>query len=121
MAEADCEASRRTGARKGDWVQIHDVILKPEQRAPQVPEDTRRVPLEMRVKGFIQHDASIGEEVVIKTYAGRLVRGRLVAVNPRYEHDFGEPVPELISVGMELRELLDSEPPAIPSEGGRGL
>jgi len=39
-------------AKKGDWVQIQVTILHPEERAPQVPEDTKKVPLEMRVKGF---------------------------------------------------------------------
>ncbi|MGE5486105.1 MAG: 2-amino-4-oxopentanoate thiolase subunit OrtA [Ignavibacteriales bacterium] len=93
-------------ARKGDWVQIYGVVLKPEERAPQVPEDTRKVPLEMRLKGFIQHDAHVGEEATIKTLTGRLVSGRLVAVNPAYEHDFGRPAPELAGVGLELRAML---------------
>ncbi len=39
-------------AKKGDWVQIHQIVLKPEERAPQVPEDTKKVPLEFWVKGY---------------------------------------------------------------------
>ncbi|AFG36039.1 2-amino-4-oxopentanoate thiolase subunit OrtA [Fervidobacterium pennivorans subsp. shakshaketiis] len=96
-------------AKKGDWVQIQVTILHPEERAPQVPEDTKKVPLEMRVKGFLQDEvAEIGATVTIKTMTGRLVTGKLVAVNPKYEHDFGEPVPELITIGLELREILES-------------
>ncbi len=34
---------------------------------------------------------------------GRLVTGRLSAVNPGYFHTFGNPVPELIGVGRDLR------------------
>ena len=33
--------------KQGDWVRIHSVVLSPDQRAPQVPEDTAGVPLEM--------------------------------------------------------------------------
>ncbi|AMW33520.1 hypothetical protein SAMN04488510_12611 [Fervidobacterium changbaicum] len=96
-------------AKKGDWVQVQVTILQPHERAPQVPEDTKKVPLEMRVKGFLQDEAAeIGAMVTIKTMTGRLVTGKLVSVNPKYEHDFGEPVPELITIGMELREILES-------------
>ncbi|MGQ9856618.1 MAG: 2-amino-4-oxopentanoate thiolase subunit OrtA [Fervidobacterium sp.] len=97
-------------AKKGDWVQVQVRILEPNERAPQVPEDTKKVPLEMRVKGFlIDEKAEIGNTVNIKTPTGRIVSGTLVAINPKYEHDFGEPVPELITIGMELREFLESD------------
>jgi hypothetical protein len=36
-------------AKKGDWVQIKRIVLKPEERSSNVPEDTSRVPLEMRL------------------------------------------------------------------------
>ncbi|MGR8952181.1 MAG: 2-amino-4-ketopentanoate thiolase, partial [Gammaproteobacteria bacterium] len=38
---------------KGVWVEIHDIVLEAGERAPQVPEDTAKVPLEMCVKGFL--------------------------------------------------------------------
>lgn len=95
-------------ARKGDWVQVEFTVLSPEGRAPQVPEDTKRVPLMARVKGFLlSGEATVGDTVTIRTLSGRTVVGRLVSVNPRYEHDFGDPVPELVTVGPELRELLE--------------
>lgn len=93
-------------AKKGDWVQVHQIILKPEERAPQVPDDTKKVPLELWVKGTIQHDAAIGDTVEIKTMTGRTVTGNLVAVNPPYTHSFGEFVPELHKIDMQLREIL---------------
>ncbi|MCR4399108.1 MAG: 2-amino-4-oxopentanoate thiolase subunit OrtA [Firmicutes bacterium] len=93
-------------ARKGDWVQVHSVVLRPGERAPQVPPDTAAVPLEMRVKGFLLRDAAVGDEVEVRTMTGRIVAGRLVSVNPPYRHDFGEPIPELLAVGRELREIL---------------
>lgn len=88
-------------------MQIHNVILSPEERAPQVPEDTRRVPFEMWLKGFlVEEEAAIGDEVTITTVIGRQIKGTLVAVNPVYPHNFGEPVPELLTIGAELRALI---------------
>ena len=91
---------------KGSWVEIHDVVLEAGDRAPQVPQDTRRVPLEMRVKGFLLTPAAIGEAADIETLSGRQLRGTLVEVNPAYTHGFGAPLPELASIGGEVRALL---------------
>ena len=44
-------------AKKGDWVQIHNIVLKPEERSSALPEDTKKHPLEMWVKGYLQADA----------------------------------------------------------------
>jgi hypothetical protein len=93
-------------AKKGDWVQIHIVVLKPGERSEKVPEDTQKVPLELRAKGFIERDANKGEQVDIITYTGRKLNGTLVAINPEYGHDFGRPVPELVNIGRELRQIL---------------
>ena len=94
-------------AKQGDWVQIHKILLKPGERAARVPQETKLVPFELRVKGFINCDAKIGEQVTITTYTGRELTGKLVAVNPAYGHDFGQPVPELLTIGRELRTLLE--------------
>jgi hypothetical protein len=94
---------------KGTWVQVHQIVLQPEERAPQVPDDTKQVPLELKVKGFLETEANLDDHVTIKTLCGRTMEGRLVAVNPRYEHDFGYPVPELLTIGQELREFLFGE------------
>ncbi len=92
--------------KKGQWVEVYRVVLSPEKRAPQVPDDTKKVPLEMRVKGFLERDAKIGDEAVITTAAGRKISGRLDAVNPAYTHGFGEPIGELIGIGREVRGIL---------------
>ncbi len=91
---------------RGTWVELHRVVLAPGERAPQVPEETRRVPLELRVKGFLVEDAAAGEPAEVETAAGRRLRGTLERVLPRHEHGFGEPVPELLAVGEELRSIL---------------
>ncbi|AOT72838.1 2-amino-4-oxopentanoate thiolase subunit OrtA [Geosporobacter ferrireducens] len=93
-------------ARKGDWVIIHNTVLTSDERAPQVPEDTRCVPLESWVKGFLEKNAVIGEEVIITTITGRKVSGKLVEINPSYRHNFGEFVPELLQIGIQLKEML---------------
>jgi hypothetical protein len=81
-------------------------VLAPGERAPQVPEDTRLVPLEMRVKGFLLEAAALGEEAEIETPAARRLRGTLVADNPAYTHGFGPPIPELSTIGSAVRRIL---------------
>ncbi len=90
----------------GTWVEIRRVVLGPAERAPQIPDDTKTVPLEMRAKGFLAAPAILGEEVTIVTPAGRHLRGTLAAVNPAYTHGFGAPIPELTLIGEEVRAIL---------------
>ncbi len=97
-------------AKRGDWVQIHQIVLTPEQRAPQVPEDTSRVPLEMKAKGaLVGPDASVGDEVSIRTAIGRTIKGRLIDVDPTCDISYGSTPPELRPVGGELRGILAGE------------
>ena len=91
---------------QGTWVEIYNVVLEAGEHAPQVPEDTQRVPLEMRVKGFLVSSAAIGEKVEISTPTGRRLNGILTEVNPAYTHSFGPPIPALSTIGSEVRELL---------------
>lgn len=95
--------------KQGDWVQICTVVLQAGVRAKQVPPETQVVPLKMFNKGFAEHAAEIGEQVHITTVIGQKLVGELVAVNPRYDHDYGNPVPELMHIGIELRKRLESE------------
>ncbi|MGR9072477.1 MAG: 2-amino-4-oxopentanoate thiolase subunit OrtA [Gammaproteobacteria bacterium] len=94
---------------KGCWVEIYRIVLAPGERAPQVPEDTAAVPLEMRVKGYLTEPAWVGGEAEIVTRSGRILRGRLTAVNPAYGHGFGAPIQELSAIGAELRSLLSKQ------------
>lgn len=90
----------------GTWVEIHNQVLPAGERAPQVPEDTQLVPLQMRAKGFLVGSASLGDEVKIVTTTGRQLPGTLIQVNPAYSHQFGAPIPELSTIGVEVREIL---------------
>ena len=91
---------------KGAWVEIHAVVLPAGARAPQVPEDTAGVPLEMRSKGFLAEAAEVGTEAEVLTVTGRRLRGTVLAANPSYDHGFGAPLLELIEVAGELRAIL---------------
>ena len=93
-------------AKKGDLVQIEEIVLPAGHRAPQVPEDTQKCDLKLWVKGILQEDGKIGDEVEIKTVTGRIAKGTLCEINPRYVHDYGDFQPELLHVELQLKELL---------------
>jgi 2-amino-4-ketopentanoate thiolase alpha subunit len=87
---------------QGTWVEIEQVVLKPEERAPTLPEDTRQVPYVLRVAGFLADEAELGQTVRVHTLIGRELAGVLRTVNPSYSHSFGPTVPELLTIGMEV-------------------
>jgi hypothetical protein len=92
----------------GDWVEVERVLLEPGDRSSSLPEDTAAQPLLVWVKGFAQAEAVLGADATVETMTGRLVTGRLSAVNPGYTHTFGSPPPELVRVGRDLRARLAS-------------
>lgn len=93
--------------KKGEWVQIHNIILKPEERTAKIPEDTRKVPLEIWVKGFLNADAEMGDVVDVTTRVGRTVTGTLVDVNPTYEYGFGGVYsPELLKISRQVKDIV---------------
>ena len=93
----------------GSWVELHRIALGSDERASHLPEDTRQLPLEMRLKGFLVNAATVGEEAEIETVTGRRLRGTLSEVNPAYTHTFGPPIPELATIGAEARAMLHKE------------
>lgn len=94
-------------ARRGDLVQIHRIVLEADQRPEGLPACTRAVPYECWIKGFLVNgEANLGDEVKIRTFIGREVAGILNAVNPAYDHGFGMPQKELLSIGEEARAVL---------------
>ena len=93
-------------AKKGDWVLLHSVILLAGERAPQVPEDTAKVPLAQWVKGHLLEDAEIGGQAQARTRTGRLVEGILQEVNPSYSHNFGSFIPELMQAQESIKQAM---------------
>lgn len=97
-------------AKKGDWVRIHKVVLTPEERAPQVPDDTKLVPLEMWDKGFLLDDfATVGDEVRVETIIGRELAGKMIEINPQFDHAWGDCVPEILHIGRQVKSILTGE------------
>lgn len=94
-------------AKKGDWVRIHRVVLKADQRTAKIPDDTQKCDLEMWTKGFLQSDAEIGDEVTVITASNREEHGELIEVDPYYTHSYGKFVPEIIQIDKQLREIMD--------------
>lgn len=87
--------------KQGTWVEIEWVVLTPDQRAANLPVDTKKVPYVLRVSGFLQAEAQLGDTVLIKTIIGRELSGTLITVEPHYTHSFGNVVPELLTIGTE--------------------
>jgi hypothetical protein len=48
----------------------------------------------------------LGDPLTVETMTGRQVTGVLSAINPGYFHTFGNPIPELARVGVDLRARL---------------
>ena len=93
-------------AQAGDWVEVECVLLEPADRSANLPAETAEKPLMMWVKGFAEGRAALGEPVTVETMTGRKVAGKLSAINPGYFHTFGEPIPELVHIGKDLRAQL---------------
>ena len=87
--------------KAGSWVEIEAVLLAPQERADNLPEDTRATPYVLRLSGFLAADAELGQQVSVRCLIGRAHRGTLRLVNPGYDHSFGATVPELLRIGLE--------------------
>jgi hypothetical protein len=96
-------------SRIGEFVEITWIAIAANERAANIPESTRQVPLVARVKGFALERGEVGQEINVLTLTGRKIRGTLLAVLPRHSHGFGEPQPELLRIGSELRRELAYE------------
>ena len=44
--------------KKDDWVEIHYVVLEACERTGDIPEDTRKVPLECWIKGWAEKEGT---------------------------------------------------------------
>ncbi len=98
--------------KKHSVVQIYKNVLSRENRASNLPADTKGVPFEMRVKGSLMHDAEIGDRVDIITSSGRKESGSLIASDPYFSHSFGHYVKTLEEVKhiiMKETEELENE------------
>ena len=61
------------------------------------------------MKGIALEDGSSGDIIKIKTVTGRCTEGRLVDINLRYVHDYGEFQPELLKIELQLKDIMFGE------------
>ncbi len=90
--------------KKGDYVEIKITILNPSERAENLPQDTKNLSYEGKIRGYLTSNGEIGKEVEIETPIGRIVKGVLLGLAKEYIHNFGEPIRELIDIGKKIRE-----------------
>lgn len=94
-------------ATRGELVQIKKVVLEPAERPDTLPESTKAVPYQCWIKGvLVDEQADIGDPVTIETFIGRRIGGTLYEVAPIYDHGFGVPRRELLSIGELARGQL---------------
>jgi len=89
--------------KKGTWVRIEKTILMPEERTSKIPDDTKAVPFKMWTKGVLQHDCQINDDATIITMSKRQDTGKLVEVNPMYELNYGDYLPEMTEIDVRLK------------------
>lgn len=92
----------------GTWVEIERVLLQPEQRAAGLPPETASTPYVLRMNGFLTADAAEGDEVTVRSLIDHEHTGRLVRVDPHYDHSFGATVPELLRIGLPATSLTEA-------------
>lgn len=92
--------------KKGTWVEIEQIVLKPEERAQNIPEETRITPLKCWIRGNCLKDCEIGEEAEVETNIGRVVKGTVVEAEPGYNYVYGKYVPELSNIGKQAKKII---------------
>jgi 2-amino-4-ketopentanoate thiolase alpha subunit len=91
---------------QGSYVEIVQILLSEKDRATNIPDDTKNTPLRLWVKGWLIDNSEFGAEASIKTVNGRTIVGFITEINPRYEHDFGEFIPEVMFIGAKAKAIL---------------
>ncbi len=62
-------------AKKGDWVRIHSIVLKADERTAKAARGYTKCDLQQWTKGYLQEkSAEIGDEVSVETAVGRIVK-----------------------------------------------
>lgn len=87
---------------KGTYVRIRKTLLQPSDRSENLPDDTKKVPLKMWVKGRMLEEGELFDYAHIKTITGRTEYGRVKEIEPPYKHGFGDFVEEI----LKIREII---------------
>lgn len=92
--------------KKGTWVEVEEIVLISEERAKNIPEETKKTPLKCWIRGNCLNDCKLGDEVNVETNVGRIARGKVVDVEPGYYHSFGRYISELGYIGKQARDMI---------------
>ena len=92
--------------KKDSWVLIKKTVLEKKDRADNLPDDTKSKDLILWVKGYLLEDTNIDEDAKVRTITGRIEEGKLVEENPNYNINYGSFVPELLTIGEQVKDIL---------------
>lgn len=92
--------------KKGTWVEIEETVLISEERSQNIPDETKKTPLKCWIRGNCLSDCEVNDEVEVETNIGRIVKGKVVEVEPGYNHSFGKYVQELGFIGKQAKEII---------------
>lgn len=91
---------------KGTFVEVEEIILMPEDRAVNIPEETKKTALKCWTRGKCISDSELGNEVQVETNIGRIASGIIVEVEPGYYHTYGRYVEEISNIGKQARVII---------------
>lgn len=92
--------------KKGTWVEIEEIVLTPEDRTKNIPDETKKTPLKAWIRGNCLSECELENEVQVETNVGRIVKGKVVQIEPGYYHTYGNCVEEISNIGKQAREII---------------
>ena len=92
--------------KKGTWVEVEEIVLLPQDRAENIPDETKKTPLKSWIRGNCLSDCELGNEVQVETNIGRIAKGKVVDIEPGYYHTYGKYVEEISKIGKQAKELI---------------
>ncbi|MGH4137444.1 2-amino-4-oxopentanoate thiolase subunit OrtA [Clostridium sp.] len=92
--------------KKGTWVEIEEIVLTPEDRATNIPDETKQTPLKSWTRGKCLDDCELGYVAQVETNIGRTSQGTIVEIEPGYYHTYGKYVEEISNIGKQAREII---------------
>ena len=92
--------------KKGTWVEVEETVLTPDDRAANIPDETKKTPLKSWTCGKCLSDCELGDQVGVETNIGRIASGKVVDIEPGYYHTYGKYVEEISNIGKQAREII---------------
>lgn len=93
--------------KKGTFVEIENIVLECDDRATSIPDDTKKTPLKMWVRGWVNSDCELGDKVEITTATNRKIEGIVVESEPGYSHNFGSHINDIDYISIQARKIIN--------------